>query len=265
MKVTQVSSLSLVAIIILAVVFGGVVGIFVSRSQGVAPSAEVSNSQVPAEVVDLGCPSAPAKVTVATTVNEQLIGTGSYVQHQVMVDGEPVGSIEVSSPSIVEILRQTDCNAYLAVMPDGVGGYINYSIAPVAFYKLSLSEGALTKLETNGATVNDVSADETKIVGSILAEGMQGGVNIIYVTDVATGTAKPYSVPGDWGVAGDETFSPDGTKIAFAVALQNPDAEASQVMILDLVTGDFSVFSSRQENVIQHVDGWINNTTPRLR
>lgn len=211
-----------------------------------------------------GCLPMAAKLTIPTTVSDRPDADPSLTDHIVLLNGKEIGTMKTDQPSDVQILRQTGCNAYLTVVPDGIGGYINYDVSALAFYSISLKDGTLTKIATGNASVTDISADESMIVGTSVFDGTSGSTVTLTVTNLKTRQAKQYPVSGDWGAGGDATFSPDGTKVAFSVALNNPDAEASQVMILALATGKVMPFGDQVIGSVAHVHGWLNNDLPRV-
>ena len=236
-----------VLLLIGALIFGAFI-LLVLRVSSLFPEKEIVQDVVQTDVCDNG----------AAVAVEQINDT----DYAIMLRDRTLGVIQTQNFSVIETLKNTACSVYLAVMPSGMGGYINYTVDPLALYRVSLLDESLTEISTNNANITDISPDETMIVGTKTYEGPAGSFVAVVLTNIATGSFDEYHVLGAWGAGGDALFSPDGTKIAFSVAKNNPDSEASQIMILDIATGVVVPFGDVAPDVILHVQGWKDAQTP---
>lgn len=244
-----------VFVLIATLIFGGFI-LFVLRVSSLFPEKELAQDVPPQDVAELQVCDKDGEVTFTQT---------NDTDYAVMLNNRTIGVIEVQSPSLIETLKTTKCHAYLAVFPNGLGGYINYAVEPLALYQVSFSDSLLTKIATNHASVTDISPNEALAVGVRTHEGPAGILTAVVLTDIATGSSTEYQVPGEWGGGGDAFFSPDGSKVAFSVAKGNPDEEASQIMLLDIATGNVTSYGDMVKDVVLHVDGWRDLETPDVR
>jgi len=241
-----------VLLLIAALIFGGFI-LFVLRVSSFFPEKEIAQDISMQDVAQADMCDDGTAVTV-----EQVNDT----DYAVVLRDRTLGVIQTQNFSTVELFQDSGCFVYLAVMPSGMGGYINYSIEPLELYRVSRLDQSLMEISTNNTNITDVSPDETMIVGTKTYEGPAGSFVAVVVTNIVTGSFEEYPALGAWGAGGDAFFSPDGTKIAFSVAKNNPDSEASQIMTLDIATGLVVPFGDVMPDVILHVQGWKDAQTP---
>ena len=152
----------------------------------------------------------------------------------------------------VAFLEKAGATSYYQANPSGLGGYILYSGA-INLYSYTAGEATvkeLTDLSEGGmflgSFVTDISSDNKMALGFALFEGPQAEQIGARVTDLETGESQDYLVD-NFKVghqAGAGVFSPDNTKMAFAVTETDSSQEVTVVYLVDLTTGVMSEFKT---------------------
>lgn len=181
------------------------------------------------------------------------------------IDGSNVQEI-VSLPSagndhwlVLRPLRWTEDGQLLyTTNMTGIGGYILfYGFNSLLRYNPADGSSTLLAGDTFGLCLNEISPDQT-LVGAGCGPDHAGGVNIIRV-----GSGAAVSLPSlpDQGQAGSVTFSPDGLRVAYAIARGTYDNEFGQIVIAP-VDGSIApqVITSFGPGFYTHVQ-WIDDQT----
>lgn len=187
--------------------------------------------------------------------------------------GAQVGEITINKPLVPKIFKQTRDNVYIKIEPDGIGGYILYSI-PTAAYKLNLSNNELTPIfgsidnpmssSDRGSVLLDISLDETKwlIRSNKYSEEGEPEEILFIVKDAETGSIiRQFKVPDKYKTAGVGLFSPNEKRISFAAAVGNPDAEEGAYFVGDIETGELKIISEVKGDFFNS-GKWRSNENP---
>lgn len=164
------------------------------------------------------------------------------------------------------VLKVTNVNTYVSVCATGFGGYINYSFCNGDTYAINIDGGVEPGHEVEKINFND------PVSGAAIENFMDVSVNgvtawtgewtdhKIYTVGGGSYFTKSYDVPAKYGQYGDVRFSPDGTKIAYAAIVGNPDNEESAVYTINLADGKQTLVKEITGGVL-NVYGWSDNDT----
>jgi len=76
---------------------------------------------------------------------------------------------------------------------------------------------------------------------------------------LGTGSEVAVPVVAEQGIAGSAAFSPDGQRLAYAVARNNPENEAGQVLLVDTAPGSQPIsLASTPEGYYHHL-AWLDD------
>jgi hypothetical protein len=155
---------------------------------------------------------------------------------------------------------------YFSKEPVGIGGYIPFSGAS-SLYRINLSDRQITALipfDESGHSMiclDAFSADE-RFVADHCTDG------VITVRDLTTGqstTIQPPADVTDFGLMGGAQFSPDGTRVAFALAQGDPNNEQGWVAVSDSLSGASSLVITGAPGQYFTVVAWLNASTLLLQ
>ena len=161
--------------------------------------------------------------------------------------------------------------AYLNFSPDGLGGYILYSIIPEVV-RVNICSGQVDRLLSFNDTVAqeeakellDISFDDKYI--ALRMHDLNGVSLLIDSLAGEMGQGTAYRFPDDSYTAIDAKFSPDGSKIAVVGAVGNPMSEQGILWIFDMkirkftsYKGDDSIKSTPGSAWV--LNGWLDNET----
>jgi hypothetical protein len=153
---------------------------------------------------------------------------------------------------------------YFSREPYGIGGYILFAGAS-SLSRIDVASRKVTDLipfntQAGGHMIclDALSADE-RLVADHCAD------KVITVRDLTTGQATtlqpPADVAADVGVLGSARFSPDGSRMAFALAKGDASAEQGWVAVSDSLSGASQLVLSGQPGEYFSVVGWLNAQT----
>lgn len=149
--------------------------------------------------------------------------------------------------------------------PSGIGGYIPFAGAS-SLYALNMQDKSVTEIVpfTQGGTFLclDAMSTDKRFVADHCAK------NVITVRDLSNGqtsTIQPPAEVNNFGLMGSARFSPDGQKVAFAMALGDPTAEQSWVAVSDSLSGASHLVLTGQPNQAISVAGWLSDSTLLLQ
>jgi hypothetical protein len=149
---------------------------------------------------------------------------------------------------------------YYSREPYGIGGYILFTGAS-SLYRYSASDQSVTEImpfepQTNFLCLDDLSAD-----GNLLADHCN---ETIHVRDLAGGATTTITPPADaagWAALGTARLSPDNSRVAFALARQDPEAEQGWVAVSDGLDGSSTLVLTSEPGKYYNVVGWLNADT----
>jgi hypothetical protein len=155
---------------------------------------------------------------------------------------------------------------YYSREPVGIGGYILFGGA-TSLYRYNLADRSVAELipfdiNTGMICLDDLNADLT------LAAGHCGDPKTITLRDLAGGPDQTITAPGtvtDFNVVGSARFSPDGQRVAFALAKGVPDAEQGYVAVSDGLGGASNFVATTDPGSYYTVLAWLDDSTLLLQ
>jgi hypothetical protein len=182
------------------------------------------------------------------------------------VDGVDVVKVaELSTPEgnyLVPVRFSADGQRlYYSQEPSGLGGYIlfdGYSSLFV-YNQADNTSQELIPFSTDFICIDDLSPDEQLVAHHCGAEGGTGIRNI--QTGETTSISLPAEVASEVGSTGSARFSPDGRRLAFALARNNPDGEQGWVAVTDDLSGPSRIAATAPTGQYYTVPGWLDNNT----
>jgi hypothetical protein len=158
---------------------------------------------------------------------------------------------------------------FYSVEPSGIGGYILFA----GFSSLSsynLTDGKTTELLKPGAPSEPDSTficlDQIAPNDQLLADHC--GDKNIRVLNLTNGKATTIQPPGDvtgFHVLGTARFSPDSSRVAFALARREPDNEKGWVAVSDSLSGGSKAVAQSPANDYYEVAAWLDENTLLLQ
>jgi hypothetical protein len=150
---------------------------------------------------------------------------------------------------------------YFSREPSGIGGYILFDGAS-SLYKIDLaskqvSEVIPVKFSSGMICLDAVTAD-LRYVADHCAQ------NVITIRDLTSGgttTIQPPDGLTGFKVLGSARFSPDGSRVAYALAKSNPDAEQGWVAVSDGLEGSSKLIMTGDAGIFYNVVGWLDDQT----
>ncbi len=152
---------------------------------------------------------------------------------------------------------------YFSKEPIGLGGYILFGGAS-SLYKINV-----TTKEVFGVIPTDLSKEPVGCLDAISPDFLyvaeHCSQNNIRIRDLTTGGASIFIPPTDITtgsqLAGSARFSPDGKKLAYAVAKGVQDAEQGWVVVSDTSLDNSKVIMTSQIGSYYTIAGWLDDQT----
>ncbi len=197
---------------------------------------------------------APPQVTQAEIVTLNQNGS-NFIFEQ---GGKAVATLPVTPGMKTAVpLRQVGRYAYFKTMPEGGDGYILFGSSSPQVIRIDVRDGSVAILKHDGRRIEDISPN-----GQFMAwtEYKENGDKSIIIETIADHSEKSYPVERKYSQFGDALFSPDSSKLAFAVAIGFPGKESGQVGVINLKDGTSkTVATASQSNTYFRVRGWRAN------
>jgi hypothetical protein len=152
---------------------------------------------------------------------------------------------------------------YFSQEPMGLGGYILFSGAS-NLYKINISTTEVKQLipqaPANGpqACLDSVSADFRYVADHCTSTSIT--VRDLFY-DLSTTIKVPREISPLVGALGSTRFSPDGSRVAFALARSNPDSEQGWVAVSDSLSGESKLLLTSPVGTYYTVAGWLDSQT----
>ncbi len=151
---------------------------------------------------------------------------------------------------------------YYSKEPYGIGGYIVYNGAS-SLYRIDIASKQVTEIiPFNPKGSGFLCLDSFSADYSMVADHCTPGV--ITVRSLDTGhsvTILPPAEIKDKSLLGSAHFSPDGSRLAFALAMGNPDAEQSWLAVSDGLGAGSKLILTGQTGQSFVVLGWLDDNT----
>jgi len=211
--------------------------------------------------------------------NSPLLAWGTYLNYDTMMTelfvSAPDGSglvtllsekVESTPPYslIAQRFSADGKSLYFSKEPYGIGGYILFGGAS-SLYRIDLTSKQVTEiipLDLKKTQSPFICLDAFSVDYSVVADHCTPGV--ITVRSLDTGhsvTILPPTVVKDKSILGSARFSPDGSRLAFAGAKGNPDAEQGWLAVSDGLGSSSSLIITSQPGQYFTVLGWLNDST----
>jgi hypothetical protein len=150
---------------------------------------------------------------------------------------------------------------YFSEEPSGLGGYIlfdGYSSLYV-YDATTHTSNVLVPMDVTGGFIclDDLSPDET-LVAHHCADT---GIGLLNLNSAEQTVIQPPAEAEGWATAGSALFSPDGSRIAFAVARNNPESEQGWVAVTDDLIGPSRLVAASAEGGYFQVVAWLDDHT----
>ena len=152
---------------------------------------------------------------------------------------------------------------YFSKEPVGLGGYILFSGAS-NLYKINVSTKEVAKVIPQGAGDNPQACLDA-ISGDFRYVAEHCSQNIIRILDLSSGGSSIFNPPADitsgHQLAGSARFSPDGNKLAYAIAKGVQDNEQGWVVVSDTGIDNSRVILTSQAGSYFTIAGWLDDQT----
>jgi len=150
---------------------------------------------------------------------------------------------------------------YFSKEPLGLGGYILFG-GRTNLWSLDASSGKATEvvheIAPNAAVcIDDLSPDETQVADHCKVNGME----VINLTTKATRVITPPSDIPQFGVVGGARFSPDGSRLAYALARHDPSNEQGWVAVSEGTRGTPRLIATSPAKDYFWVAAWLDSDT----
>lgn len=170
-------------------------------------------------------------------------------------------------PRVFRVMRwsRDSTKLFFGKEPIGIGGYILFS-GLTNLWSLDPATGKATELvhdiSPNALVcIDDLSPDEKAVADHCQVKSME-------VIDIASHKAKAVQAPTDvpqYGVVGGARFSPDGSRLAYALARGEPDNEQGWVALADVASGSSTLVATSPAKDYFSVSGWLDPNTILLQ
>ena len=152
---------------------------------------------------------------------------------------------------------------YFSKEPVGLGGYILFGGAS-NLYQIDITTKEVTAVIPSGTSsgpqvcLDDISGDYRTVADHCSQKS-------ITVRDLVSGGTTtilpPREVSELIGTLGSARFSPDGRRLAFALARRNPDSEQGWVAVSDGLSGESKLILTSPVGTYYTVAGWLDSQT----
>jgi len=261
---------------------------FLSSGESIAGTAYVLDftNQAKAEAVDVGGAhdlSFIQNPNYALAVWRGGLGTQPRLAWGTQPDSSTqISNLQISAPdgSQLETLLSQDANAnprmqlvaelwsadgqslYFSKEPWGIGGYIVFGGAS-NLYNIDIATKKVTELIPAGDSSGPVVCLDA-ISGDYRFVADHCSQKTITVRDLTTGassTIEPPTEVTDFGALGSARFSPDGKRVAFALAKRNLENEQGWVAVSDSTSGGSKLILTGQAGSYYTIAGWLDDQT----
>jgi hypothetical protein len=167
---------------------------------------------------------------------------------------------------VLQVLDWTPDGSSLlfSIEPVGLGGYIPFA-GISNLWARAWSDGTTSVLvraeEVGTICLADVYLDPRQVAHHCA----QGSIGVIDVTGRTTPILPPPELAGQFNLLGDARFSPDGSRLAFALARGNPEAEQGWVAVapvtVDGVPTAARLALTAPEGALYNIAGWLSADT----
>lgn len=216
----------------------------------IAPTGPINTITEPVKTT-----STPAATTTVPTIVTTTLVTPPNLLAQ---------TDERSEPTALNLFATSTAAFYFQRELDGMGGYIIFNVNQNSLIRVDRFTGEMKTIttKTKFTAPEDVMSDDS-LIAYVVSEDPRG--KGIATVEPKTGLQKFYPItpPAPFTLLGDVRFSPDGTEVAFAMAVGDPDHEQGAVYRLNLATGKTTRVATTKaaDNTYFNVTGWTPQNT----
>jgi WD40 repeat protein len=151
---------------------------------------------------------------------------------------------------------------YFSMEPSGLGGYILFG-GRSSLYALDVGSGATTEIIPVDLRHSVICLDDLSPDNTLIARHCDGAIS---VTNLQSGQRTKVNLPKELtpdmvSQSGDVRFSPDGTRLAFAMAKGDSTNEQGWVGVTDDLTGSSRLVATAPKGSYYSVLGWFDGNT----
>jgi hypothetical protein len=155
---------------------------------------------------------------------------------------------------------------YFSKEPVGLGGYILFPGAS-SLYRIDVATKQVTgliplKFSSGSASCLDAISSDFRLVADHCS---QNSITVRDLSSGATTTIQPPEGLADFRILGSARFSPDGSRLGFALAKNNPDDEQGWVAVSDGIQGSSTWILAADAGIYYTVTGWLDDQTLLLQ
>jgi hypothetical protein len=189
------------------------------------------------------------------------------------VDGSPLTTLLTDTATITaphqwvaQRWSQDGQSLYFSIEPYGIGGYIPFAGAS-SLYRINANDRRVQDVipyNLNGGQMiclDELSSDE-RLVADHCA---QTAITIRDLSSGQTTSIQPPAEANGFSLVGSARFSPNLTRVAFALAKRDPSNEQGWVAVSDGLSGDSKLIVTSQPGEYFTVVGWLNTDTLLLQ
>jgi len=154
---------------------------------------------------------------------------------------------------------------YFSTEPDGMGGYILFE-GPSSLYRVNVNDRSVQEVIPYNVDGYPMCIDELSSDERLIAD--RCAKTSIAIHDLSSGQTTTIHPPADvtgFKFVGSARFNPDLTRVAFALAKNNPDAEQGWVAVSDSLSGGSKLVVTGKPGEHFTVAGWLNADTLLLQ
>lgn len=150
---------------------------------------------------------------------------------------------------------------FYSMEPTGLGGYILFG-GRSSLYDLDDTTGQSTELIPFSPESGAICLDGLSLDFTLIGSHCDKQISVINLqTRARTVISPPAGVPLDQiGQEGNVTFSPDGRRVAFAMAHGDPENEQGWVAVTDDLSGSSRLVATSPARSYYNVLGWLDET-----
>ncbi|HEY3341257.1 MAG TPA: hypothetical protein VGK81_04525, partial [Anaerolineae bacterium] len=167
----------------------------------------------------------------------------------------------VMLPSLLPLRWSADGKSLLySSEPTGIGGYILFD-GFSSLYRLDVATG-ITKTLIPKDNKRLICLDDINQAATSITEHCdEQSIHVLSLTNNVSTTITPPAVVTDAAVLGTAIFNPDGSRIAFAMARNNPDNEQGWLALSNGLSGSSNLIYTSQPGTFASIAGWLDANT----
>jgi len=198
--------------------------------------------------------SAPSKLLVSATDGSQLT--------TLLTDTTPITAPHLW---VAQRWSRDGQSLYFSTEPDGMGGYILFGGAS-SLYRVNMNDRSVQEVIPYNVDGYPMCIDELSSDERLIAD--RCAKTSIAIHDLSSGQTTTIQPPADvtgFNFVGSARFNPDLTRVAFALAKGDPNAEQGWVAVSDSLSGPSKLVVTGKLGEHFTVAGWLNADTLLLQ